>query len=125
MLILIRTIALGAGLAIAPATLFAGGDDYDAIADTEGKGPAYYGFVRDHRGAPVPDARVVLQPKVGEAVVLKSNVLGLYRSHIRKDVQPDDVVVSCDKAGYQQAGVQRRGQGSAANVEINCTLRRL
>jgi hypothetical protein len=127
MLTLIRTIMLGAGLALAlgPATLFAGGDDYDAMADSEGKGPAYFGFVRDARGSPVSNARVVLQPKAGEAVVLKSNVLGLYRSHINKDVRPDDVVVSCDKAGYQQTGVQRRGQGSAANVEINCTLRRL
>jgi hypothetical protein len=52
-------------------------------------------------------------------------VLGLYRSHINKDVRPDDVVVSCDKVGYQQAGVQRRGVAGAANVEINCTLRRL
>jgi hypothetical protein len=125
MLVLIRTIALGAGLALAPVTLFAGGDDYDAMSDAEGKGPAYYGFVRDARGSPVPDARVVLQPKAGEAVVLKSNVLGLYRSHINKDVRPDDVVVSCDKVGYQQASVQRRGVAGAANVEINCTLRRL
>ena len=30
----------------------------------------------------------MLRPKSGEPVVLKSNVLGLYRSHISKEVQP-------------------------------------
>jgi hypothetical protein len=83
---LIRTLAaaaLTAALTVpfaAPAS--AGGDDYDAMNDTEGKGPAYFGFVRDQRGSPVPDAQVTLRPKKGDPVVLKSNVLGLYRSHI-------------------------------------------
>ena len=77
----------------------AGGDDYDAANDTEDKGPVYFGFVRDNRGSPVADARVVLQPKSGEALVLKSNVLGLYRSHVSKGVRPDDIDVSCDKNG--------------------------
>ena len=54
---------------------------------TEGKGPAYFGFVRDNRGSPVSDARVVLRPKSGEPVVLKSNVLGLYRSHVSKEIR--------------------------------------
>ena len=69
----------------------AGGDDYDAMNDEEGKGPVYYGFVRDNRGSPVADARVVLQPKSGEPLVLKSNVLGLYRSHVSKEFRPDDI----------------------------------
>ena len=55
---LIRTIVLAACAAIAcglPA--FAGGDDYDASNDTEGNGPAYFGFVRDNRPrSPVSDA---------------------------------------------------------------------
>ena len=94
--------------------------------DTEGKGPAYFGFVRDHRGSPVSDAQVILRPKKGEPVVLKSNVLGLYRSHINKDVSPADVEVSCDKSGYRQAGVMRRpGQDNDMHIETNCTLQRL
>jgi hypothetical protein len=130
----IRTLALLAALALPVSALslsapsvpaFAGGDDYDASADKEGRGPAYFGFVRDHRGVPVSEARVVLQPKDGESVELKTNTLGLYRSHISKDVKPEDVAVSCDKSGYKQAGVQRRAQANAANVETNCTLRRL
>src|SRR3954471_14422667 len=106
---LIRTIVLAACGAIAcgvPA--LAGGDDYDASNDTEGAGPAYFGFVRDHRGSPVSDAQVLLRPKSGEPVALKTNVLGLYRSHINKDVVPDDVTVSCEKNGYKQERVFRR-----------------
>ena len=106
---------------------FAGGDDYDAANDTEGKGPAYFGFVRDMRGSPVSDARVVLRPKTGEPVVLKTNVLGLYRSHVSKDVRPDDVEVSCDKNGYKQARVFRRTPPGAKDmfIETDCTLQRL
>jgi hypothetical protein len=76
-------------------TARAGGDDYDASNDIEGAGPAYFGFVRDQRGSPVSDAEVILRPKMGQPVTIKTNVLGLYRSHVNKDVVPDDVQVSC------------------------------
>lgn len=130
MAVFIRTMIRVSGVVLAAACAapaLAGGDDYDAAMDTEGKGPAYFGFVRDHRGSPVPDARVVLRPKEGEPVMLKSNVLGIYRSHIRKGLSPDDVAVSCDKDGYKLAQVSRRtlpGSKSAL-VETNCTLQRL
>src|ERR1700709_833464 len=100
---MIRTIVLAACVAMAgglPA--FAGGDDYDAANDTEGAGPAYFGFVRDNRGSPGSDARVARRPKAGEPIVIKTNVLGLYRSHVNKDVVPDDVAVSCGKSGFKQ-----------------------
>ena len=100
--------------------------DY-AAADAEGKGPAYFGFVRDARGSPVPDARVALQSKTGDAIVLKTNVLGLYRTHISKEARPDEVSVSCEKNGYKQTNVVRRTPpGSTASlIETNCTLQRL
>jgi hypothetical protein len=106
---------------------FAGGDDYDAANDTEGAGPAYFGFVRDHRGSPVSDAQVVLRPKMGDPVTIKTNVLGLYRSHINKDVTPDDVAVSCEKSGYRQTKVFRRTApgGKDMFIETECTLQRL
>ena len=119
-------VAMALVLTTTPA--YAGGDDYDAANDTEGHGPVYYGFVRDNRGAPVADARVVLQPKAGgEPTVIKSNVLGLYRSHVNKNVRPDDVAVSCDKSGYSLQRVARRNpQGSSEmNIETNCTMQRL
>src|SRR3954471_22446637 len=105
---LVRTIVLAVALALTcGSSARAGGDDYDAANDVEGAGPAYFGFVRDHRGSPVSDAQVTLRPKVGEPVTLKSNVIGLYRSHINKDTSPDDVEVSCDKTGYKLTKVYR------------------
>jgi hypothetical protein len=105
----------------------AGDGDYDGASDVEGLGPAYFGFVRDTRGAAVPDARVTLHPRSGEAVVVSTNVLGLYRSHVSKEAAPDEVSVSCEKNGFKQANVIRRTPpGSmAALVETNCTLQRL
>jgi hypothetical protein len=122
---LIRAIALAfAAAAAAPA--YAGGDDYDAANDVKGAGPAYFGFVRDNRGSPVVDAQVVLQPKKGKTVALKSNALGLYRGHISKDVRPDDVQISCEKAGYKQIKVNRRTPpgGTAMFIETECTMQR-
>jgi hypothetical protein len=125
---LIPMLALVAGVAMAVASgmpAVAGGDDYDASMDKAGNGPAYFGFVRDTRGSALPGVRVVLRPKEGEPVVLKTNAIGLYRSHISKDVRPADVEISCEKDGYKQARVARRSAAGAANVETDCTLQRL
>ena len=123
---LFRAVVLGMTFGcVTPA--FAGGDDYDAANDVKGAGPAYFGFVRDARGSPVVDAQVVLQPKKGKPVSLKSNVLGLYRGHISKDVLPDDVQVSCIKSGYKQTKVNRRTPPGAKDmfIETECTMQRL
>ena len=127
---LIRAIALASALATgmaAPTHAYAGGDDYDAANDVKGAGPAYFGFVRDARGSPLVDAQVVLQPKKGKTVALKSNALGLYRGHISKEVRPDDVQISCEKAGYKQTKVNRRTPpgGTAMFIETECTMQRL
>ena len=122
---LIRAITLAIGVAAATQA-FAGGDDYDAANDVKGAGPAYFGFVRDNRGSPVADAQVVLQPKKGKPVSLKSNVLGLYRGHISREVLPDDVQISCAKTGYKQTRVNRRTPpgNTAMFVETECTMQR-
>jgi hypothetical protein len=54
-------------------------------------------------------------------------VLGLYRGHISKEVLPDDVQISCVKAGYKQVKVNRRTPpGNAAMfIETECTMQRL
>lgn len=105
----------------------AGGDEYDAAKDTENLGPAYFGFVRDAGGRPVAGARVMLRPKQGDAVTIQSNVLGLYRSHVRKDVRPDDVTVSCEKDGFKQERVYRRTPPGSKDmfIETDCTLQKL
>jgi hypothetical protein len=114
-------------LALAGGQAFAGGDEYDAAKDVENLGPAYFGFVRDARGTPVSDAQVVLQPKSGEAITIKTNVLGLYRSHVRKDVVPDDVSISCNKQGFKQQRVYRRTPPGSKDmfIETDCTLQPL
>jgi hypothetical protein len=116
----------GAVLLLACPNAFAGGDEYDAAKDVEQLGPAYFGFVRDGGGTPVPDAEVTLTPKSGAAVTIKTNVLGLYRSHVRKDVSPDDVSVSCGKTGYTPFQVNRRTPPGSKDmfIETDCTLRK-
>ena len=122
---LIRAIALAIGVAAATQA-YAGGDDYDAANDVKGAGPAYFGFVRDTRGSPVVDAMVLLRPKKGKPASLKSNLLGLYRGHISKDVVPDDVQISCEKSGYKQVKVYRRTPPGAKDmfIETECTMQR-
>ncbi len=112
---------------VAAAPAWAGGDDYDAANDVKGAGPAYFGFVRDARGSPVVDAQVVLQPKKGKPTALKSNMMGLYRGHISKDVLPDDVQISCVKDGYKQLKTNRRTPpgNTAMFIETECTMQRL
>jgi hypothetical protein len=128
---LMRTLARTACVALlatcSSAALGGGTEEYEAETDTEGKGPVYFGFVRDHRGSSVPDAQVRLRPKAGEPVVLKSNTLGLYRSHVNGQVRPDDVEISCEKTGYKQVRVARRNPPGSkdAMIETNCTLQRL
>ena len=113
-------------VAVVPAPpAWAGGDEENGAPDPE-NGPSYFGFVRDKRGLGVPEASVMLRLKDGEPVVVKSNVLGLYRTHLGKDVKPDDVAVSCEKSGYKQVNITRRKQAAdAPSVETSCTLERL
>jgi hypothetical protein len=125
---MIRSLVIAACIVAASGTfVFAGGDDYDAANDTEGAGPAYFGFVRDHRGSAVPEAQVMLRPRTGEPVTIKSNKIGLYRSHVSKDIDPDEVQISCEKTGYKQIKVYRRTPPGAKNmfIETECTLQRL
>jgi hypothetical protein len=113
-------------IAVMPAApAWAGGDEEGGGPDPE-KGPSYFGFVRDKRGLGVAEASVVLKPRDGEAIVVKSNVLGLYRTHVSKDFKPDDIAVSCEKSGYRQVNIARRKQATdAASIETSCTLERL
>ena len=125
--ILIRAIALAIGAAAGCVmNAYAGGDDYDAANDVKGAGPAYFGFVRDARGSPLVDAMVMLRPKKGKPVSLKSNAIGLYRGHISKDVLPDEVQISCDKSGYKQVKVYRRTPPGSKDmfIETECTMQR-
>jgi hypothetical protein len=116
-------------LALAIAALstaaLAGGDDYDPANDKEREGPVYFGFVRDANGAAVSGAAVTLSATNGKTETLNSNAVGLYRTHLNAETDPNTVTISCAKTGYKQTRVQRRPSVAvAAMVETNCVLQR-
>jgi hypothetical protein len=120
------------GMALVAACLFAtaleaeeAGVDADGDPVYEYQGPAYFGFVKDTNGASVPDASVTLAAKGREAVIVRTNSIGAYRASFGKDVDANDVVISCAKAGFKQARVLRRTAPTAPRqipIEIECTL---
>jgi hypothetical protein len=117
-------VLLGLLLA-APAPVWAGGDGYDEVDEAEGAGTIFYGVVRDTRGLGMTDVTVTLRPKSGEAVVLKTNILGLYRGHMSKDILPEDIEVICAKPGYTlHDSVRRQALNNNILVETNCTLQK-
>jgi hypothetical protein len=125
MLVLLRSsvavlvlILCGLGVAIA------GGDEYNGPQDISARGPIYFGFVRDESGNPAVNAEVTLKPSIGSAVIVNTNALGLYRSHVRKDVAPADVSVICSKPGFSQVQVVRRSSSMVSDhIQIDCILR--
>jgi hypothetical protein len=98
------------------------GDD-----DHHDEGPSYFGFVKDGRGAPVPDAKVTANVKNGIAFITRTTPAGLYKfAGFSKQISPNDVVISCAKDGYKQTRVIRRPvpKGEVKAVETECRLER-
>ena len=123
----LRAFCLSAGVALLAMTAaHAGGGDEDATGDMATEGPSYYGFVWDTRGATVSGAMVTLRGKAGKPAEQKTNLMGMYRTHINKDVKPADVVMTCAKDGYKQARVVRRNvpDATAARIQIDCVLQK-
>ena len=107
-----------------PQFCFAGGGEYDFPDDTGEAGPAYFGLVRDDRGWNIPSTKAILTTKNGIKVEVKTNVLGLYRTHISKSVKAEDVTLSCQKEGYIQLKLVNRGS-SNRYVETDCILKKV
>jgi hypothetical protein len=124
----LRSAAVVVVICFAPLVARAGGvsllnEDINAGAD----GPAFFGFVRVVGGVGINDAKVTATLK-GGAVVAASDILGLYKiPGFGKDVNPDDVVISCAKSGYKQANVVRRPHtaGDVKDpIEVDCYLQK-
>ena len=115
---LIRSITLLISM-LAVTQAFAGGDDYDAANDVKGDGPAYFGFVRDTRGSLVADAQVVLQPKTGKPVTLKSYVTGLYTATSTSRFCP----TTCKFPASRPATSRRKSSAARPQVTTSCSLR--
>ena len=98
------------------------GDD-----DHQDEGPSYFGFVKDGRGAPVPDAKVTANVKNGIAFITRTTPAGLYKfGGFSKQISPNDVTISCAKDGYKQTRVIRRPmpKGEVKAIETECRLER-
>lgn len=100
------------------------GDDNGSTAD---EGPSFFGFVRDAGGSAVAGAKVTASVKTGGALVTRSNVMGVYKiPGFGKDVDPDSIVISCDKDGYKETNVLRRPRTGDAKdpIEVECYLQK-
>jgi hypothetical protein len=91
-------------------------------------GPTYFGFVKDASGVPVRDAKVSASYKGGVNFLTRTNATGAYKlSVFKKDVKPEEVVISCSKEGYRQVRVFRyplpKGK-PVTSVETECRLQR-
>src|ERR1700761_7357561 len=119
-------VGLAALAVLATGAVRAGDDSYGADDNlTDEKGTIYYGFVRDDHGRLIANASVVLRAKTGVSVTLTTNAVGLYRGQIGKDVESQDIAVSCEKTGYDAGiGTLRTTTPSNGRVEAPCTLKR-
>jgi hypothetical protein len=121
-------LVLGLLAAATCAGAWAGGAGFgDPDEHSPDEGPRYFGFVRDERGTPVPDARVTASHKT-LSLATRSNAAGGYRLRgFRNDVDVREVTISCAKEGYVPLRVYRRpipkGQPVKA-VETECRLKR-
>lgn len=102
----------------------AGGGEYEFTDDTGLAGPAYFGFIRQDGGSNIAAAKVILRAKNGEKVELKSNVLGVYRSHFSKDIKPADVELLCEKPGYKQVKTVNRSSVAGRYIETDCIMQK-
>jgi hypothetical protein len=126
----IRSICLIACLAAAwmPSGARAGGDAFGPDDHSPDEGPSYFGFVKDARGTPVRDAKVTASYKKSLTLVTRTNATGGYKVRgFKKDLNPDEITISCSKEGYRQIRVFRRPlvKGKEIkSVETECRLQR-
>lgn len=126
-----RHLCLSVALTLASLTAARAGGQMtfgDETNTSANDGPAFFGFVRDADGAAVADAKVTAAVKTGGAVVTTTNTMGVYKfPGFAKSINPNDIVISCDKSGYKQANVVRRpnAPGDMKDpIEVECYLQK-
>ena len=121
--VLVMTLALAT-----PNLVRAGGPDLNDEDANVDDGPRFFGFVRDADGLGVAGAQVSAKLKTGNSVVTNSGILGIYKiPGVGKNIDPDDVTISCAKSGYKEANVvrrPRRASDSKDPVEVECYLQK-
>ena len=91
-------------------------------------GTPFFGFVKDADGKPVVDAKVTAQVKNGTRFVARTSNVGMYNfGALNKQINPNDVTISCEKDGYKQLRVIKRPPSTNPSnkaVETECRLQR-
>ena len=111
-----------------PIAAHAGGVGFTDDDSGEDEGPSFFGFVRQVDGPGVSDAKVTAELKDRGALVTRTDIMGVYKiPGFGKDINPDDVTISCAKEGYKEANVQRRPRDPNDEkdpIEIECYLQK-
>jgi hypothetical protein len=118
-----------ASMLAVPGLLRAGGVGFsDDDTATDDEGPSYFGFVREVDGPGIADAKVTAALKDRGALVTRTDIMGVYKiPGFGKDINPDDITISCAKDGYKQASVLRRPRDSSDTkdpIEVECYLQK-
>ena len=108
----------------------AGGASLDEDPDDAStQGVSFFGFAKDlDRGGGVPDAKVTAQIKNRNAsLVTRTDDQGHFKfSGFSKDINPDDVQITCAKEGFTLQRTARRrppGGGDApSSIEVDCLM---
>ena len=105
---------------LAAAPLARAGSDSDSHDENNpDEGPPFWGFVKDEKGVPVRDAKVSASYKNSLTLVTRTSATGHYRVRgFKKEININDIVITCAKDGYKQARVYRfpAGQGQAGQI---------
>jgi hypothetical protein len=109
-----------------PGLTFAGGTGFGEDDSDDDNGPSYFGFVREVDGPGIADAKVTAALKDRGALVTRTDIMGVYKiPGFGKDVDPNDVTISCAKEGYKETSVERRPSSDPKDpVEIECYLQK-
>jgi hypothetical protein len=114
-------------LAAAPVAR-AGADSDSHDENNPDEGPPFWGFVKDEKGVPVRDAKVSASYKNSLTLVTRTSATGQYRVRgFKKEININDIVITCAKDGYKQVRVYRfplaKGK-PVKSVQTECRLQR-
>jgi hypothetical protein len=125
----IRSVCLLLWLAAISPAAWAGADAVGGPDEhNPDEAPPFWGFVKDEGGRPVRDAKVTASYQK-LTLVTRTNATGGYKVRgFRKEININDVVITCAKDGYKQVRTFRRPppRGKALkSVETECRLQRV
>jgi len=120
-------VVTAAALALAAPAAWAGGSGLDEADDADA-GTPFFGFVKDldARGRGIADAKVTAEIKGSNAsLITRADAQGHYRlAGFGKDVNPDNVAITCAVDGYKLDRTPRRklSNDPGAPVEVDCLM---